>query len=270
MTEAPTTELLPSLPFSIQELLSIVLLIGVALAIRFVFSWLISGISRRGVISAGTKALVTRVMDIAIVVMILIGVVGTLTASLVPYVVVFVIAVLSLLLFYNEVREFSAYINIQLMRLRRNPWVEIFLPGIDKPITCRIIDISPFNTTLEDVFGNKIYVPNTVLSNSVYRARQPHVVLRIGLSLIHGIASTGNFDCNRVVGVVGEIAGGMLFRIETEGTILRVIDPQRAEITVNLVPAKLPIRATDITRLITRLSQELKDYRPEIEIVRIA
>ncbi|MEM4485931.1 MAG: hypothetical protein QW116_01655 [Zestosphaera sp.] len=270
MTNGPQADFLIPIPFSIQEMLSIIILVGVALAIRFVFSWVISGISRRGVISAGTKALVTRIVDIAIVVMILIGVVGILTASLVPYVVVFVIAVLSLLLFYNEVREFSAYINIQLMKLRRNPWVEIFLPGIDKPITCRIVEISPFNTTLEDVFGNKIYVPNTVLSNSVYRARQPHIVLRIGLSVIHGLASTGNFDCSRLTSTISEIVGDMLFRVEAEGTILRVIDPQRAEVIVSLVPAKLPIRAVDVTRLVSKLSGELKDYKPEIEVVRIA
>lgn len=259
-----------SLPLTFQDFLLIVIMIVVAVAVRFIFSWLITNIAKRGVISSGTKILITRIIDIVIIAMILIGVVSIVTASLVPYVVVFVIALLSLLLFYNEVKEFSAYINIQLMRLRRNPWVEIYLPGIDKPLTCRILDISPFNTVLEDVFGNKIYVPNTVLSNSVYRARQPHVVLRLGLSVIHGVASIGDFDCGKIVSKVSEVARDMLFRVETESTLLRVIDPQKAEIVVSLVPAKLPIRATDVTRLTTKLSEVLKDYKPEIEVVRIS
>lgn len=211
-----------------------------------------------------------RIIDIAIIVTILIGIVGILTASLVPYVVVFVIAILSLLLFYNEVKEFSAYINIQLMRPRRNPWVEIYLPGIDKPITCRILEIAPFNTTLEDVFGNKMYVPNTVLSNSVYRARQPHVVLRTGLSLIHGMASAGDFDFSRITAIINEVARDVLFRVEAESMLLRVIDPVRVEMVISLIPAKLPIRTTDITRLILKLSEALKDYKPEMEITRIS
>ncbi len=262
--------LFSGLPLTFQDFMLIVMLVVVAVAIRFIFSWLLTNIAKRGVISPGTKILVTRIVDIVIAVMILIGVVGIVTASLVPYVVVFVIAILSLLLFYNEVREFSAYINIQLMRLKRNPWVEVYLPGIDKPITCRILDISPFNTVLEDVFGNKIYVPNTVLSNSVYRARQPHVVVRLGLSVIHGLASTGDFDCNKIVSKVNDVAREMLFRVDAENTLLKMIDPHRVEIVVSLVPAKLPIRASDITRLTTKLSETLKDYKPEIEIVRIS
>lgn len=262
--------LFPNLPITLQDLILIAILIVVAVTVRFVFSWLIANIAKRGVISSGTRILITRIVDIVVVVMILIGVVGIVTASLVPYVVVFVIALLSLLLFFNEVKEFSAYINIQLMRLRRNPWVEVYLPGIDKPLTCRILDISPFNTTLEDVFGNKIYVPNTVLSNSVYRARQPHVVVRLELSVIHGLASTGDFECSKVISEVSEIARDLLFRVETESTLLRMISSQKAEIVVSLVPAKLPIRASDITRLTTRLSEALKDYKPEIEIVRIS
>ena len=270
MVDGPLENIFSNLPLTFQDFVLIVILIVVAVAVRFIFSWLITSISKRGVISSGTRILVTRIVDIVIVVMILIGVAGIVTASLVPYIVVFVIAILSLLLFYNEVKEFSAYINIQLMKLRRNPWVEVYLPGIDKPITCRVLDISPFNTTLEDVFGNKIYVPNTVLSNSVYRARQPHVVLRLGLSVIHRIASTGDFDCNKVVSKVNEVARDVLFRVETENVLLRMIDPQKVEIVVSLVPAKLPIRASDVTKLTTKLSEVLKDYRPEIEVVRIS
>ncbi|MEM0025486.1 MAG: hypothetical protein QXV93_01310 [Zestosphaera sp.] len=268
--DGPLENISLGLPLSFQDFILIIILVVVAVALRFIFSWLLTNIAKRGVISQGTRILVTRIVDIVIAVMILIGVVGIVTASLVPYVVVFVIAILSLLLFYNEVREFSAYINIQLMRLKRNPWVEVYLPGIDKPLTCRILDISPFNTTLEDVFGNKIYVPNTVLSNSVYRARQPHVVMRLGLSVIHGLASTGDFDCSKIVNKVSDVARDMLFRVEAENTLLRMVDPQRVEIMVSLVPAKLPIRASDITRLTTKLSEALKDYKPEIEIVRIS
>lgn len=267
---SPSENLLFGLPLTFQDFTLIAILVVVAVVVRFVFSWLITNIAKRGVISQGTRILVTRIVDIVIAVMILIGVVGIVTASLVPYVVVFVIAILSLLLFYNEVREFSAYINIQLMRLKRNPWVEVYLPGIDKPITCRILDISPFNTTLEDVFGNKIYVPNTVLSNSVYRARQPHVVIRLGLNVSHGPISTSDFDCNRIVSKVNDVARDILFRVEVENTLLKTIDPQRVEIVVSLVPTKLPIRASDITRLTTKLSEALRDYEPEIEIVRIS
>ncbi|MGC8975436.1 MAG: hypothetical protein ACP5KB_04480 [Thermoprotei archaeon] len=266
----PLENIFSSLPLTFQDFLMIVIMVVVAATLRFVISWLIANIAKRGVISPGTKILITRIIDIVIIVMILIGVVSIVTASLVPYVVVFVIALLSLLLFYNEVKEFSAYINIQFMRLRKNPWVEVYLPGIDKPLTCRILDISPFNTVLEDVFGNKIYVPNTVLSNSVYRARQPHVVVRLGLSITHGIASTGDFDCGRIVSKVSEVARDVLFRVETESTLLRVISPQKAEIVVSLVPVKLPVRATDVTRLTTKLSEALKDYMPEIEVVRIS
>ncbi len=257
-------------PLTINELLSIAILVVVSTALRFVFSWLVSGIARRGVISAGTKGLVIRILDIAIAVTILIGVVGILTASLVPYVVVFVVGILALLLFYNEVREFSAYINIQLMRLRRNPWVEVYLPGIDRPLTCRILEISPFNTILEDVFGNKIYVPNTVLSNSVYKARQPNVVLRIVLNVFDGMINVGSFNYSDITAKISEVARDVLFRVESEGALLKVMNSRRTEVIINLVPAKLPIRTADISRLVTRLSDELKDYKPEIEVLRIS
>jgi len=48
MPDGLLTDFLSSLPISVHGLLSIAILLVIATALRFVFSWLISGIAKRG------------------------------------------------------------------------------------------------------------------------------------------------------------------------------------------------------------------------------
>ncbi|PUA32296.1 MAG: hypothetical protein B7O98_06440 [Zestosphaera tikiterensis] len=257
---------IPGLTITLMEILYLIVTVVIALSIRFFLNWLLSGIASRGVISLGTKSFVSRVIDIATLVVIVLGFVSIITASLTPYMVVLIIGVLTFVIFYHEIREFSAFINIQLLKLKKNLWVEIYLPGIDRPLIGRILDITPFNAVLEDILGNKVHIANSVLVNSVFRERQPHVVLRVK------ITSSSNpnerLDLKKITDEVKKAAADVLFRVESDGVMIKSIREDSVELILNIVPVKPPVKVGDIYKLVEAVYKALNGYNPEVEVTR--
>ncbi len=256
------------LEITLTEILYLIATIVIALLIRFFLNWLLSGMAGRGVISLSTKNLLSRVIDIATLVVIVLGFVSTITASLIPYMVVLIIGILTFVIFYHEIREFSAFINIQLLKLKKNLWVEVYLPGIDKPLVGRIVDITPFNAVLEDLLGNKVYIANSVLVNSVFRERQPHVVVRIG------IFNTSNpnehLDIKKITDEVRKAVADVLFRVESDGVMIKSIKEGSVELILNIAPVKPPVNAGDLYKLVEAIYNALRSYSPEVEVLRTA
>jgi len=248
---------------TLSTLLPVLAAIAVILLIRYIIGRLLSSLVERGTLTLGTKIAILRFVNIAVLIAILIIILQVVTAS---HLVIFAIAVLVVVggvIFFYELKEFAAYINIQLLRHLRGRVFEITLPYHEKPIYGRIVNIEPTGSTIEDMYGRKVYVSNTLLMNSILRDYQPCIPLRI----------TVKKASNSVTEVIDKIveslnkAGHGLFRVDESDIVIENMSESTLTLKVLAHPAAIPVRAGDLARIAETLIDALKPYSPSIEVV---
>ncbi|MEM2158401.1 MAG: hypothetical protein QXO72_05250, partial [Sulfolobales archaeon] len=160
------------------------MLLAVIIAIiRYLLGKFISSLVQRGSISAGTKVTLIRMIDLGLLSAFLIISVNIVTASLTPYAIVAILGLLVMTFFFYEVKQFAAYITLQMFKHVKGRNAEIFLQGYSEPIKGRVVDLTPLTSVIEDIFGNKIYIPNTLLIESAIKEHNPSINIRIVLSI---------------------------------------------------------------------------------------
>lgn len=248
----------------LNQLEVIILLIIIVVVIRYILSRFLSSLTQRGSISLSTRALLTRLIDLTLLSAFLIITVNIVTASLTPYAVVVVLGFIVLTFFFYEVKQFAAYITLQIFRHVKGRNAEIYIRTTSEPIKGRIVEISPLTSVIEDFFGNKIYVPNTVLMDSVIKELNPSITIRLVLSI--GKNENVNEVFNEVRRIFKEVDLGP-FRFNDSYMIIKSLNSKFLVVDIRLSSIALPIRNTDILKVLNQLSKALSKYEPVLEVI---
>ncbi|MEM1983103.1 MAG: hypothetical protein QW267_04360 [Sulfolobales archaeon] len=243
------------------------MLLAVIIAIiRYLLGKFISSLVQRGSISAGTKVTLIRMIDLGLLSAFLIISVNIVTASLTPYAIVAILGLLVMTFFFYEVKQFAAYITLQMFKHVKGRNAEIFLQGYSEPIKGRVVDLTPLTSVIEDIFGNKIYIPNTLLIESAIKEHNPSINIRIVLSIAGAEGEDVGEIFNKIKAAFKNIDLGP-FRFNESHIIIKSLDAESLVIDVRLTAIALPIRSPDVLRVLNQLSKELHKYKPVLAIV---
>ncbi len=240
------------------------LLAATIVIIRYLLGKFVASLVLRGNISAGIKATLVRIIDLALLSAFLIISVNIVTASLTPYAILAILGAIVITLFFYEVKQFAAYITLQMFRHVKGRNAEVFLRGYSEPIKGRVVELTPLTTVMEDLFGNKVYIPNTLFIESAIKEHNPSINLRIILNLVKGEEVGELF--NKVKAAFKNVDLGP-FRFNESHVIIKSLDTESLVIDVRLSALALPIRNPDILRILDQLSKALHQYKPVLEIV---
>ncbi len=248
----------------INQVELILLLVVVIVIIRYMLSKFITSLVQRGSISVSTKVTLIRMVDLGLLSAFLIISVNIITASLTPYAIIAILGLIVLTLFFYEVKQFAAYITLQMFKHVKGRNAEIFIQGYSEPIKGRVVDLTPLTSVIEDLFGNKIYVPNTLLIESAIKEHNPSINIRIMLKLREGEDVMELFS--NVKSAFKKVDLGS-FRFNESYITIKSLDVDTLTIDVRLSTIALPIRNPDILRILNQLSKTLQHYRPVLEII---
>ncbi len=246
--------------FSLQTAIIITLLV---ILLRIVLVRFLAALMSRGRISAATKATLSRLIDIVAVFTVITAFLEVFVSIQILVITIAVFILISFLLFYYELREFVAYINLQLLRHLHGRNYEIKLPHHDTPVYGRIVAIEPLTSIIEDIYGRRIYVSNSMLVNSIVKEYIPSVKLRVRLTSRQG-------DPSSVIRDVTESIKSMdlgVFRIDEKKIVIEKIGGRELVARMNVYPMSLPIRLTDLVKLAEKINRTLHEYEPIIEFI---
>lgn len=248
----------------ISQIELILILVAIIAVLRYTLSKFITSLVQRGSISISTKVTLIRMVDLGLLSAFLIISVNIITASLTPYVIIAILGLMVLTLFFYEVKQFAAYITLQMFKHVKGRNAEIFLHGYPEPIRGRITDLTPLTSVVEDLFGNKTYIPNTLLIESAIKEHNPSINVRIMLKLKEDEDLIKLF--NEVKSAFKNVDLGP-FRFNESYITIKSLDTDTLTIDVRLSAIALPIRNPDILRLLNQLSKVLSQYKPVLEII---
>ncbi len=257
-------------PSSIERILydfapAIILLIAI-IVLRYFISRLLSTLYQRGYIGVGTKITIMRIMDSVFILVFSLFIIQSYVPSIVTYAIIAIFALLIAILFFYEIREFTAYITLQLVRYIRGRYLEIHLPGHHKPIYGRIVSMDPFSSTIEDIFGNRTYIANSLLLYSAIRETSPFIPLRLRIKRNPAIELREIIE--RLINVM-KSGGVAVFRIQENQIEIERIDQSEITIALRIIPASLPVRINDLIKLMKHIENEFRDCNPVIELITI-
>ncbi len=242
---------------------SVILVIIILVLMRILLVRFLTSLMNRGVVSASTKNTISRFIDVIVIFIILVTVLNVFVPPDIVVIAVSIFIVSSFILFFYEIREFVAYINLQLLRHIKGKSYEIRLPSHAAPVYGRIIDVEPMVSTLEDIYGKRIYIANSLLVNAIIKEYVPSVQLRIKLN-------TGEIDPLKVVDdlikSIEEIDLG-IFRIDSKKIMIEKIGVGEVVARIRAYPVSTPIRLSDLVRLANEINKSLIKYNPEIEFI---
>ncbi len=248
----------------LSQLLPIIVSLVIILVIRVLLGRLISTLYQRGIISIGTKITLTRVLDTGAVIAAIIVVLQSYAMAATTYLVIFLLAAFIVTIFYYEIKGFTAYISLQLLRYIKGKYLEIRLPNQFKPIYGRIVSMEPFSSTIEDVNGERVYVANSLLVNAVVKESMPFIPIRIKVRM-----SSGDSLREVIDDIVNVFRRGLVnvFRVDESRIIVSRVTSSEAEIIVYAITMAIPVRLSDIIKLLDILRIELSKYDPVIEVL---
>ncbi len=248
--------------YSLQSAIIITLL---AILVRFIINRFLNVLFDRGTMTLCTKSTSMRFVDILVILIILVAFLQALVAPPIVVYAVLVFTVIAVTLFYYELKEFVAYINLQLIRHIRGRNFEIYLPNHNRPIHGRIISVELMNTIIEDMYGRRIYVSNSQLVNAIIKEYVPVIQLRLRLSHAEGDPIRVIED---VMNSIRNIDTGV-FRLDEKKLIIDRIGGGEVVARINAYPLSIPIRLTDLVKLADALSKGLAKYNPVIEFIEL-
>ena len=260
----------PTIPIVISDdlthkLINISIFVAVIIFVRYLISWFVNTLAGSRIISYSAKTVIIKVLDILVISSIVIVSIHLITASLTPYIVAVVIGVLVFTLFYYEVKEFTAFITVHLQRFSKGTWIEVIIPRTGKVLRGRIVDVQPFSSIIEDIRGNKTYIANSLLVNSIIREYRPRIRVSLKLNKLNPNSSLADMDSN-IIQKIRLASSELPFRIEERSTFIRAISKGSIIITMELVPLSIPVRPTDVTKLTRHIINALSEYEPEVRV----
>ncbi len=267
----------------IETVWLIVIIIILATIIRLLFSRFLGVLQNRGIITGAFKTLITRILDTIIIIFATIIIIQIITAEFIHYIIILVIGVLFFTLFYYEIKEFIAFITLQVERKTLKTWLEIYPPNSNNVIRGKIIEILPSSSIIEDIYGNKIRIANTALLYSLIKEYIPNIQLKITVSLKEVLKNneifkfikdvTDNMPLNSydIYHVIRQLLSRSLtssiFKIDERSITLKNIDKDFLTCIVKLIPSQTPLRKSDIDKVIKDIFQRFPEKSISIEIL---
>ncbi len=240
----------------------VVVVFAVMIIVRMILVRLLTGLVNRGVLTLGTKLTLVRVVDMIVLLTILLSVLQYFAESLVIYAIIVIFGSIIIVLFYYEIREFTAYISLQLLRYIRGRSLEIYLPGHIAPVSGKIVSIEPFSSIIEDMYGNKIYVANSLLLNSVIKEYVPTIKITL----------TMNLRGREVVSIIKDLSDAFrrgeigAFRLIENQLAIRSVSEHRVKLTIYVSPLSTPVRVNDVVKLVNSIMDMFREHDVVIEI----
>ncbi len=244
---------------NIGTIIMILAIIFTAIIIRYLLIKFLRTLEGRNIITISTRALITRILDIIILIFTIIVTVQIITAELTQYIIVLAVGIFMFILFYYEIREFTAFVAIQLERRVLKTWIEIHPPNLNSSIKGRIIEIQPFLSIIEDIYGNKIRITNSILLHSLIREYTPNIQLKI--TIMKGL----NID--DIFKLIKNITTDSRFRIDEQSITLKAVNKDSITFIVKMVPQQVPLRKIDIYRLVKEILQSFPENSLTIELI---
>ncbi len=240
----------------------VILLIVVA---RILLTRIVTILFERGIFSIGTKAMLTRIIDTIMIIVVIIAILQVFQAPMVGYLVMVIFAAMILILFFYEIREFTAYVSLQLLRHIKGRSLEIHLPGHGQPVYGKIVSMDPMSSIIEDIYGNKYFVANSILVNAIVKEKHPSIHIRLTLTRKGGLTLKELIE--NIVGIFGS-SDLPTFRLHESQIEIVKIEGDRVTLDMFVTPITIPVRVSDLVKLVEILSYRLRDYEPSIELFR--
>lgn len=250
----------------IRGLYPLFITLAIIVLIRLAISYLMSSLVEHGRITHVTKSAFMKLLDLILFFTAIVVALQTFFAPYQVFVALSVLVALIAITFFYELREFNAYINLQLTRRLRGRIFEIHLPNHNQPIYGKISSIDLFESTIEDIYGRKIHVPNSLLAKAVLREHVHSIVLRIALR------SSVSKPLERLHEIVSAIKkmDFEVFRLDEVKVMVDEMSDDSVSLKVVVNPTVVPIRATDVAELINKVRSQLSEYNPVVRVVEAA
>ncbi|MGB9729354.1 MAG: hypothetical protein ACP5GU_04410 [Thermoprotei archaeon] len=271
------------LQINIQTVILVTIVILIAIVIRYLFVRFLNTLEKRNIITITTRVLITRILDIVIIISIAIVTVQIITTAFTQYIIVLVVGLFVFILFYYEIREFTAFIAVQLERRVLKTWIEVYPPNSNNVIRGRIVEIQPFSSIIEDIYGNKMSIANSILLHSLIREYRPNIQLKITIIPKEILNSNEIFKSMKdlstnttlysydVYYIVQQLLSHTLstspFRIDEQSIMLKNISKDLITFTIKLTPHQIPLRKIDIYKLIKEIFQRFPENAISIEVL---
>lgn len=258
----------PIEPTIIEKLLEeyswFIIVILLIVVTRILLTRIVNILFERGIFSIGTRAMLIRIIDTIMIIVVIIAILQVFQAPMVGYLMMAVFVAMILIIFFYEIREFTAYVSLQLLRHIKGRSLEIRLPGHEQPVYGKIVSMDPMSSIIEDIYGNKYFVANSLLVNAIVKERQPSILLRVTLVRKEGL--TLKEIVENIVGIFGS-SDLHTFRLhESQVEVVRV-EGDKVTLNISVTPITVPVRVSDLIKLVEILNMRLKDYKPVIELI---
>ncbi|MET1159841.1 MAG: hypothetical protein ABWW65_02660 [Thermoprotei archaeon] len=247
----------------IEMLQPTLITIFAVLLFRFILGRILYSLAERGTITIAIRATIIKAIDVVVFFIIVVSVLRLIATPYEVAIAVTLIAVFGFFIFYYELREFLAYVNLQLLRHLRGKTFEIYFPHHSRPVFGRIVNIELLNTTIEDVYGKKVYVSNSLLLNAVLKDYLPSITLRIRLE---GFNESPSVVLENAIKAIKELES-KIFRIDERRVSIESMGLNKIVFRLTLYPPTTPVRISDLVDFIRKINETLNKYNPIIEII---
>lgn len=241
--------------------LSLLLGILILLIFRIIIGRFLSGLVGRGVIHPNIRGIVLRIIDWVILIVIVVAILSTFAEAVTLSLPILLAVAILLLLNWRTIREFTSYLELNILRHIYTGYYEISLPT-GKTIKGKIAETTPTSSVIEDIHGSRYYVTNTLLLESVFREVAPGVTIRLYVE----------DPAKPAVEFIEDIIDKLLainhpiFRFDVKKTSVEGIINNKWRIILQFIASSPIIRPTDIASLLSAIRAQLRDYKIDLEI----
>ncbi len=220
-----------------------ILILLALLVLRLLVNRLVGAMHARRVLSLSAKYILSKAIDYTIILVYLSCLLYMyLPAMPIVYVIGLVLATFIIIFFY-DVREFLAYFYIMASKYPRGRPIVISIPKYGYRVFGRINEVHMHGAEVEDLYGNKIYIPNTLLAGSVTIETPALVSLRVK-TLFTDRSRISEEISSLVDRISKEVPQKIPFSLDKEGSCVEKIDVDKGEalLILRFKPLSLPIK----------------------------
>ncbi|MCS7128629.1 MAG: mechanosensitive ion channel [Sulfolobales archaeon] len=227
-----------------------ILILLVLLVLRFLVNRFISAMHTRKVLSLSVKYILLKVVDYVIILVYLSCLLYIYLPTMPILYVVGLVSAAFILIFFYDVREFLAYFYIIASKYPRGRPVVISIPRYSYRVFGRVNEVHMHGAEVEDFYGNKIYIPNTLLASSITIETPVLVSLRVK-ALFTDRSRISEEISSLVDRMSKEISQKIPFSFDKESSYIEKIDVDRGEamLILRFKPLSLPIKRSSTYEL---------------------
>lgn len=230
------------------------------IVVRILLKRVLDTLSIKRVLSIEAKEAIIRVLDIFIVITAFLMFLSQFVEVYSVLIAIGVIGLTIAIILFDRIRGFVIYIRLQADRRILNKPYMIILPGFSKSIYGRVISITSTYCTVEDVFGDRYIVPNTLIYNAILKPYTPYLTFRLKVKLPEGDS------VEQILEVVKNIRSD-IFRVDERKCVIDKISKNYIELKIVVHPLSATIRPIDIQNFVVEQLRHFKDYITEIELL---